>query len=58
MEACIYDGTFKGTKKLGPGKTAELLRENGIKVFGEDQLDEAEKEIKKLTQLLDSICIV
>ena len=44
----IYNGTFKGTKKLGEGKTAELLRENGIKVFGEDQLDEVEEEIQKI----------
>ncbi|MEY8000189.1 DUF523 domain-containing protein [Clostridium sp. Mt-5] len=43
--SCIYDGTFTGTKKLGQGKTTELLRQNGIKVFGEDQLDEVEREI-------------
>ncbi len=45
----IFDGTFKGVKKSGQGVTAELLRRNGIKVFGEDQLDEAEREIKKIT---------
>lgn len=43
--SCIYDGTFTGIKKLGQGKTTELLRQNGIKVFGEDQLDEVEREI-------------
>ncbi len=43
----IYDGTFSGIKKRGEGVTAELLRKNGIKVFGEDQLQEVEKEIEQ-----------
>ncbi|MEK0313443.1 DUF523 domain-containing protein [Cohnella sp. 56] len=38
----VYDGTFTGAKRPGEGKTAGLLRRNGFKVFGEDQLDEAE----------------
>lgn len=29
----------------GQGRTAELLRQHGIKVFGEDQLDEVEREL-------------
>jgi len=41
----IYDGTFTDTKMPGQGTTAELLRKNGFKVFGEDQLDEIEREL-------------
>jgi len=31
-----YDGSFEGNKKEGTGLTAELLRQNGIKVYSED----------------------
>ncbi len=34
----IYDGTFTGTLTAGDGVTAELLRENGIAVYGESDL--------------------
>lgn len=44
----IYDGTFTGTKIPGEGMTTALLRRHGIKVFGEDQLDEAEAELARL----------
>lgn len=37
----IYDGTFSGTKRTGNGVTAELLLSKGIKVFTEENLDEA-----------------
>jgi len=43
----VYDGTFSGAKRPGEGKTAELLRRSGFKVFGEDQLDEAERELAR-----------
>ena len=33
----IYDGTFTGEKKEGNGITADLLLENGIPVFTEDE---------------------
>lgn len=36
---CIYDGTFSGNLKDGNGFTAELLGENGIKVYTENDLD-------------------
>lgn len=36
----IYDGSFTGTLVVGEGVTAELLRENGVKVFGESELAE------------------
>lgn len=34
----VYDGTFTGTVVPGEGVTAELLRKNGVKVFGESEL--------------------
>ena len=36
----IYDGTFTGTLTDGDGVTAALLKENGIKVYGEKEIDE------------------
>lgn len=41
----IYDGTFTDTIVPGEGTTTELLRRNGIKVYGEDQLNEVEREL-------------
>lgn len=35
----IYDGSFTGKKIAGMGITAELLRNNGIKVYSEDEID-------------------
>ena len=47
----IYDGSFTGTRVPGDGVTAQLLKANGIAVFGEseietllEQLDEAQEE--------------
>lgn len=37
----VYDGTFTGNKIPGQGLAAQLLCENGFKVFGEDELPEA-----------------
>lgn len=34
----VYDGNFTGTLVPGEGVTAELLRKNGVKVFGENEL--------------------
>lgn len=36
----IYDGTFTGRLVPGAGVTAALLRNNGIKVYNQDQLEE------------------
>ena len=36
----IYDGTHTGTLTGGNGVTAELLLQNGVRVFGETQLEE------------------
>ncbi len=36
----IYDGSFNGKLTDGWGVTAELLRDNGILIFGESQIKE------------------
>lgn len=36
----IHDGLFDNKLIKGSGKTAELLKKNGIKVFSENQIDE------------------
>ena len=36
----IYDGSFSHTKISGSGITAALLEQNGIKIFGETELDD------------------
>lgn len=43
----IYDGTFCGKLVKGQGLATELLRDNGFKVFSEEQLDEVEKLLAK-----------
>lgn len=35
----VYDGSFAGTVVPGEGMTAELLKKNGVKVFGESELE-------------------
>ncbi len=40
----IYDGTFTGTLVDGEGVLAELLRKNGIKVYGESQIEDLLKD--------------
>ena len=35
----VYDGSFTGTLVPGEGVTAELLRRNGVKVFGESKIE-------------------
>lgn len=34
----IYDGSFSGTLVSGKGVTAELLTENGIEIYNEDEV--------------------
>ncbi len=46
--ASIYDGTFSGTMRSGSGVTAALLRDAGIFVFSEEDLDEAAQKIRAL----------
>ena len=35
----VYDGSFTGKKKAGDGVTTALLRNNGIKVYSEAEMD-------------------
>ena len=44
----IYDGTFSGKITDGSGVTAALLAENGIRVFNDDQLNEALEYLTRL----------
>ncbi len=44
----IYDGTFSGRKKAGEGVTAALLREHGIFVFNEQEIDKVNHLIEEL----------
>jgi uncharacterized protein YbbK (DUF523 family) len=44
----IYDGSFTGTKTPGAGVTAKLLMGNGLRVFSEHDLDEAEAFLNAL----------
>jgi uncharacterized protein YbbK (DUF523 family) len=46
----IFAEDFK-SKLPGQGRTAALLRSNGIAVFGEDQLDEIERELTAAGEL-------
>ena len=39
----IYDGTFTGTLTGGDGLTAALLKENGIRVYGESEIEKAKE---------------
>ena len=41
----IYDGTFSGKLTAGDGVTAQLLTENGIRVFDSDHVDDFLSEI-------------
>jgi uncharacterized protein YbbK (DUF523 family) len=43
-----YDGTFTSTRVPYPGVTAALLRQAGIHVFSENQLEEAEQVLLQL----------
>lgn len=40
----IYDGTFTGTKIKGDGVTAALLKQHGILVFTEEEIDKLERQ--------------
>ncbi len=46
----VYDGNFKGETVPGKGVTAELLEQNGIRVFSEDQIEEAFIFLKSLEE--------
>ena len=44
----VYDGTFTRSRVAGEGVTAALLRERGVVVFSEEQLDAAAALIESL----------
>lgn len=44
----IYDGSYTGQIKVGAGVTAQLLQENGIRVFNESELSEAADYLKQI----------
>lgn len=41
----IYDGTFTGRLVPGDGKTAKLLKDNGIMVYGESEIEYLKKKM-------------
>jgi uncharacterized protein YbbK (DUF523 family) len=45
----IYDGSFDGGTKKGMGVVAQILTDNGIRVFSEDQLENADRFIQQNT---------
>jgi uncharacterized protein YbbK (DUF523 family) len=46
--ATIHDGTFSGRRRSGPGVTAALLAEAGLRVFSERELAEADACLRAL----------
>jgi len=44
----VYDGRFSGETVPGQGVTAALLAQNGVHVFNEDQIEEAETLLTRL----------
>jgi len=44
----IYDGTFTRTRVASEGITAAMLRQSGIAVFSEEQLDDAARYVASL----------
>ncbi|RXE46600.1 DUF523 domain-containing protein [Chromohalobacter israelensis] len=43
--SAVYDGSFSGVKNPGMGVTAALLRKNGVQVFSQYEMVEAEKAV-------------
>ena len=43
----VYDGSFTGNLVSGEGVTAELLRKNGVKVFGESEIGAFSEYIRR-----------
>jgi uncharacterized protein YbbK (DUF523 family) len=44
----VYDGTFSGTSVPGMGLTAELLTRSGVRVFSEEEIEEAGDYLRRL----------
>ncbi len=45
-----YDGTFTGGTVAGMGVMAQLLSDQGLRVFPEDQIDQADRYLSSLSQ--------
>ena len=46
----IYDGSFSGTKVPGEGVAVSLLREHGVEVFSEYQLDALKRRLDEVEE--------
>jgi uncharacterized protein YbbK (DUF523 family) len=46
--AVVYDGTFSGSRRPGRGVTTTLLLQHGIRVFSEEELDDADAYVRAL----------
>jgi uncharacterized protein YbbK (DUF523 family) len=46
----IYDGSFGNRRHAGAGVTAALLREHGIEVFADTEIDALDARLKQLSQ--------
>jgi uncharacterized protein YbbK (DUF523 family) len=45
----VYDGAFAGRKQLGEGVTAALLRDNGVEVFSEAEIDVLRERLSQVS---------
>jgi len=43
----IYDGSFTHTRVPGDGTASEMLKANGIRVYGESRIDELIRKLKE-----------
>ncbi|ACY18590.1 DUF523 domain-containing protein [Haliangium ochraceum] len=50
----VYDGSFSGKPLPGAGVTTHLLREAGIEVFSEDQIDAAAARLEQIQRAADT----
>lgn len=44
----VFDGSFTGGTLPGMGVAAQLLQDHGVRVFPEDQIDEADRYLRSL----------
>ena len=48
----IYDGSFNGATVVGSGVTTALLRKVGVKVFSENELQQADQMLRELDMII------
>jgi uncharacterized protein YbbK (DUF523 family) len=46
----VYDGGFGGSTTPGMGVAAQLLQDHGLRVFPEDQIDDADRYLRSLDE--------